>query len=154
MSVGFVTLWENHPGKYARPCNFDNQCAIRMGIALEKSGVDLSTYKGARCWYDEHKHILRAQELANWISRQNDLFGIKEEHKNVTYEDFIDRNGIVFIQDGWGATDHIDLWNGNRRIMKGGGSDYFSKGRAVWFWELGLFGIKIDNSFMANFKKT
>lgn len=42
--------------------------------------------------------------------------------------------GIVFIKDGWGATDHIDLWNGF--MMKAGDSSYFSLGKEVWVWEI------------------
>lgn len=146
MKIGFITLWTNHPG-YTRPCNFDNQCAIRMGVALEKSGIDLSSFKGARCWHNHTpRHILRAQELATWMSKKEEIFGKKEEFKNVTYEDFQGKHGIVFIQDGWGPTDHIDLWNGVRCIMKAGGSDYFAKGKAVWFWELSLFGGDLARS--------
>lgn len=44
------------------------------------------------------------------------------------------RKGIVFIKDGWGATDHIDLWNG--AAMKAGFQNYFALGKEVWFWEL------------------
>jgi Type VI secretion system (T6SS), amidase effector protein 4 len=62
----FNELWLNHPGRNRRPCNFTNQCAIRMGIALQKTNVNMSTFKGAKCWHGhEPKHILRAQELAD-----------------------------------------------------------------------------------------
>lgn len=75
----FKELWENHPTVKSRrddaPCKvngkraFDNQCAIRLGQALTESGIDLNTFKGARCWHS-HKpaHILRAEELAKWLS--------------------------------------------------------------------------------------
>lgn len=69
----------------------------------------------------------------------------------MTYEDFLDKRGIVFIQNGWGGTDHIDLWNGTSCVMKGGSRDYFSRGRAVWFWELGLFGGIPTPPFMIEF---
>lgn len=42
--------------------------------------------------------------------------------------------GIVFIKNGWGSTDHIDVWNGTS--MKGGSSDCFTYGQEVWLWEL------------------
>jgi hypothetical protein len=138
--VKFNDLWDKHPGWNATPCNFENQCAVRMGVALSNSKVDLKTFEGARCWFDHKpKHILRAQELANWISKQSELFGEKTEYKrkdfpNMSYSDFSGKKGIVFIQDGWGATDHIDLWNGYE--MKAGEAAYFSKGVAIWFWRL------------------
>ena len=133
--LSFNELWSNHPGRNSRPCNFPNQCAIRMGIALQKSNANLNSFNGAKCWHGhEPKHILRAQELANWINGKTDYFGTKKIYKNVTNSDFSGKKGIVFIKDGWGATDHIDLWNGS--IMKGGLSEYFSKGKEVWFWNI------------------
>ena len=139
----FSILWGNHP--YPRsPCDtktFTNQCAIRMGVALEKSGIDTRSfdtmYPKRRCYpgfKHEPRHILAAHELANWMKSKKQIFGIPEFYKNVTSKDFLNRKGIVFIKDGWGATDHIDLWNGV--MMKGGFPTYFSQGKEVWFWEL------------------
>ena len=82
----------------------------------------------------DSRHILRAQELADWITRNPGYFGSREIFKDVTYEKFLGKKGIVFVKDGWGATDHIDIWDGTN--MKGGHSDYFSKGREIWFWDL------------------
>lgn len=79
----FNKLWKFHPGR-SFPCNrlkFENQCAIRMGEALRLSNVDLSSFKGAKCWEkheDKIKHILRAQELANWIDKNPHVFEIKQ----------------------------------------------------------------------------
>lgn len=43
--------------------------------------------------------------------------------------------GIVFIKDGWGATDHIDVWNSSE--LKGGETEYFlSSWKEIWFWQL------------------
>lgn len=38
--------------------------------------------------------------------------------------------------NGWGTTDHIDVWNG--KTMKGGSADWVNKGDEVWFWETSL----------------
>lgn len=134
--VSFAKLWANHPGVNSSPCEFANQCAIRMGVALHKSGVSLSSFRGARCWHGHNpKHILRAQELANWIKENPRNFGTRTVHRKVTYSNFSGKRGIVFIKDGWGATDHIDIWDG--ATMKGGFTDYFAKGKEVWFWKLG-----------------
>lgn len=142
-SVQFHSLWRHHPYPDS-PCDretFRNQCAIRMGVALEKAGVDTSSfdamYPDRRCYPGfEHapRHILAAQELANWIKGNPNVFGRAEKHVRTTSEDFAGRKGIVFIKNGWGATDHIDLWNGS--MMRGGFANYFSLGKEVWFWEL------------------
>src|SRR5688572_8889223 len=82
------TLWDNHPYP-ASPCStelFANQCAIRMGTALEKSGIDTTSfntmYPRRRCCsaypsLKHHKpgHIMAAQELANWIDKNPKIFG-------------------------------------------------------------------------------
>jgi len=132
-------LWDAHPYP-ASPCDrnlFVNQCAIRMGVALHNAGVDLGSFGGARCYpglKHSPRHVLRAQELANWLSGQVSLVGKVHRYSKVTHSDFMGRSGIVFIQDGWGPTDHIDVWDGSG--MKAGSPDYFARGKAVWFWEL------------------
>lgn len=134
-------LWDSHPYPNT-PCDtrlFGNQCAIRLGIALSAAGADLSSFTGARCYRDlrhSPRHILRAQELANWLVKQILLVGPAKKYTRVTHAAFSGKRGIVFIMNGWGATDHIDVWIGTQ--MKGGSPDYISRGREVWFWELPL----------------
>ena len=142
-TVQFNKLWENHPYPET-PCDeeaFPNQCAIRMGISLEASNVDTRSfdvmYPKRRCYpgfKHSPRHILAAQELANWIKNNKVIFGSVKIYKNVTHEDFRDRKGIVFVKNGWGSTDHIDVWNGN--AMRGGLPNYFSLGKEIWFWDL------------------
>lgn len=48
-----------------------------------------------------------------------------------------DRRGMIFIKNGWGTTDHIDLWNGYTAELRSGNATYFNKGEEVWFWEIG-----------------
>ena len=81
--VDFKTLWDNHPGT-AKPCDselFGNQCAIRMGIALRKSGIGLSDYRGKLCneyaKLSDHVpgHTRGAQDLANVFYRNPKLLG-------------------------------------------------------------------------------
>lgn len=138
-SIAFRRLWDAHPYPN-NPCDtthFENQCAIRMSVALRAVGVDLSSFTGARCYpglAHSPRHVLRAQELADWLAGQVTLVGNVERRGPSTHADFMGRRGIVFIQDGWGPTDHIDVWDGSS--MKGGRPDYFARGKAVWFWEL------------------
>ena len=72
--VSFAKLWENHPtGDF--PCKdtggnraYENQCAIRMGVTFDESGVGTKSFNGARCWHSHMpSHILRAEELAIWL---------------------------------------------------------------------------------------
>jgi hypothetical protein len=139
--ISFKELWDNHPYPN-NPCDtthFTNQCAIRMGVALDKSGVNMDSFNGAKCYpgfKHNPKHILRAQELANWLKNQKAIVGKVKTYRNVTSADFKKKKGIVFIKNGWGATDHIDVWDGKKMKMKGGSPSYFSLGKEVWFWEL------------------
>ena len=55
-SIKAKTIWDNHPYPIS-PCSkkhFSNQCAIRMGVALEKSGIDTKSfdtmYPNRRCY--------------------------------------------------------------------------------------------------------
>lgn len=141
----FSKLWKYHVGK-GYPCErtkFQNQCAIRMGEALRLSNVDLSSFHGAKCW-EKHQnkieHILRAQELADWIDKKPNIFGSKKvfnrkDNKNITSRNFWHVKGIIFFQDGWGPTDHIDLWDGTQ--LKGGALNYFtSDWKSIWVWQL------------------
>lgn len=112
------------------------------GVAFEESGIDTRSfdklYPNRRCYKGlDHspKHILAAQELATWMTKNEPIFGKVKKLKGVTSADFQGKKGIVFIMNGWGATDHIDIWDGSR--MKGGSTNYFSLGEEVWFWKLG-----------------
>ena len=75
-----------------------------MGVALAGAGVSLSSFGGARCWLKHSpKHILRAQELADWIASQRTTFGAVTKYTKVTSADFAGKTGLVFIKDGWGG---------------------------------------------------
>ena len=53
----FDRFWSNHPSLQTppenQPCetkgisNHDNQCVIRLGIAMTASGISLASYRGA-----------------------------------------------------------------------------------------------------------
>jgi len=132
----------NEPNLY--PCSnnekkpyFDNQCAIRMGEDFRSSGVDLSSFTGEKCWFKEHdyQHILRAEELANWMKNAPLWFG--EMKKIINSAEIASKTGIVFFKDFWGpgnTGDHIDLWNGKNTAT--GSNTSFTRSKEVWFWEI------------------
>ncbi|MGD8910412.1 MAG: type VI secretion system amidase effector protein Tae4 [Chromatiales bacterium] len=149
--TSFKKMWDNHPtGEY--PCRdssgkkaFTNQCAIRMGVAFDKAGVSTNSFKGARCWHGHApKHILRAEELANWLKgpfspfRKIEIFDAANGFRRIS-----GRRGVIFFKDYYGHNgqgDHIDLWNGSRLTeFLSWFHFFFTDGRhyvkaKVWFW--------------------
>ncbi len=145
----FQTLWQNHPVNKSgdsHPCKdqngnfcFANQCAICMGIALEDSGISLSSYTGTKCW-QHSKHTLRAEELGEWLKTQSDKVGKFQSFKpGKKAESFIQgKRGIVLFRNFWGSNnqgDHIDLWNGSE--LANGSTEYFARSQEVIFWHTG-----------------
>jgi len=151
----FADFWKNHPSNGSPPDNepctrrngssaFTNQCVIRMGVALTRSGVDLSPFRGAFCWHGHGKtHPLRVEEFKHYIDSRDALFAPYyaqkyKKQKNghqVTYRKFLGRTGIVVFRNFWGSGnrgDHIDLWNGSRQAH--GDLDYFERSQEIWFW--------------------
>lgn len=151
--ITFKKLWGNPPdveGADHSPCRktdgdskFDNQCAIRVGVALIKSGVSTSRLRGinhegkmanlAHCWGEGHAkslgHTFRAEDLARALEHTY-IQGINKVEK-INAKDFnkklLGKTGIIFFKDYWQrepggiketfrnrSGDHIDLWNGNR----------------------------------------
>lgn len=160
VNLGFGKLWDNHPNishNEMQPCrrednvpNFGNQCAIRMGTCLTRSNL-LKNYDGVQCWFGHsgQGHTLRARELALWIRNHPSTFGPAEIKTNVSWQDYVNRTGIIFCQNFWGENnqgDHIDLWDGTGEFMGGGsfswegpamasgGLDYIERSEDVWFW--------------------
>jgi hypothetical protein len=166
----FSTLWINHPTVNGNqlPCrtngisNFENQCAIRMGICLKKSGVLPSQLRGAitcnqagRTGHTgEDMHYIRANEVANALASAS-VPGLGPMFKLSNPKDFANeiggKTGIIYFQDYWYRTtdlltgrptgDHIDLWNGWRTTAKillpwfswlGG----YDRSGQIWFWEV------------------
>jgi hypothetical protein len=50
-------------------------------------------------------------------------------------EEILGRTGVIFFRDGWGATDHIDVWDGEALV--GGFPSYFDADfKELWFWDV------------------
>ena len=104
----FDSLWKNHPTVESLiddfPCKkngskaFENQCAIRMGVAFGKSGINMDSFKGAKCWYGHNpSHILRAEELANWLKSPFSPYKQRIEFEGVNgFDSIFGKKGIVF----------------------------------------------------------
>jgi len=134
-AVKFETLWANYPksdpcvnAKTGKPpTGYSNQCAMRVGSALAKSGVSFETFKGNRCPNSEKRTglVAGAQDLANWLgpSRFEGCPKGEEYTGKTVFDKISGRTGIIFLANYWqrpGETgdtrtgDHIDLWNGSR----------------------------------------
>ncbi len=180
--IEFKDLWRGHPinESLSTPCIapkdivnlenkpvskgfpvFLNQCAIRMGIALRRAGVQPSQISGcAYCHVHPRSemHFINATALARAIARAN-IAGVgplekySGEDAAKFYPKIFGRTGIMFIQDYWHRSgergrqptgDHIDIWNGYRSSSKWlmewfswlGYYSNYAGAREIWFWEV------------------
>ena len=155
----FSALWNNHPNiKSEEPLldkeEYENQCAINLYAALERSDVDITTFHGQLSWQkDKPKYAIRAQEVADWLATPNGIIAgrVQKFSGKNAFDRIKGKKGIIFFQNYHGAGrqgDHIDLWNGSRlthlfswlRIqlhvsLEGRWSDY-RKAESVWFWSV------------------
>lgn len=150
--MNFKDLWKNHPSNNddLNPCldddnypNFENQCAIRMGVALKRSNFSMSGYTGQRCWHHPKNccHTLRVEELLKYLLRKlpSDTMIVRDRKGGelINADDFEGKTGIIIFQNFWGSWnqgDHIDVWNGEE--MTHGDIDYFERSEKVLFWEI------------------
>lgn len=101
---------------------YGNACALRMSIALNKSGLIISN-KNAKGFYlingenKEYKFIIRVNELIEFLKKQ---FGKPEysfAHNNEAKvpKEIIGKKGVIYFKvEGWkDANGHVDMWNGN-----------------------------------------
>lgn len=132
-AVTFAKLWESYPSghpyvdpKTGRPPpGFDNQCAIKVSVAIHGAGIEMKSFSGANIKMNGLKTAIVAEQLAAWLKLQP-FCGLPTAPENVTGKDWQDqirgRTGIVFFANYWkrpGETtrptgDHIDLWNKTR----------------------------------------
>lgn len=178
--VEFKHLWRGHPinESVQTPCIapddltnlegrmirrgfpvFANQCAIRMGVALRRAGVQPEQITGcADCAVHGrvHMHYINAAQLANAIERAK-LPGVGPREvyigadANAFYPKMFGRTGIMYIQDYWQRStdrpgsptgDHIDVWNGYRSSAKWlmewfswlGYYSNYAQAKQIWFW--------------------
>lgn len=167
--ASFSDLWKNFPEKEsikARCTNkqptsnkpFSDYCAILMSECLIRSGIDISAYKGARCWsHAGKKHILLAEDLALGLkSSVPSGFKTMKKINPGAFQDELDgKTGVIFFKDYWQrgkesfenrSGDHIDLWNKDKitsssMLIRGvleflGRVSDLNKSKEIWFWEV------------------
>jgi hypothetical protein len=154
--IKFSTLLSNHPKE--TPCAVTDRCAIRMAIALDKSGVSFAGYPGRKrppCG------IVRAQELADWLAGAKRFAGQGKQEKMAGSDwqgRVKGRSGMIFFKDYWKRDsdgrnvttgDHIDLWTGWKLttwwspirlyvpfMRRTRWYSDLNRSKAVWFWEV------------------
>lgn len=165
----FENLWNNYPEKNKvkgyctnkqRDSNkpFEDYCAIMMSECFIRSGIDMSLFKGNRCWSHQGKrHMLLAEDLANGLKlNPPPSFGMLEKiHPGSFQSALSNRTGVIFFKDYWRrgsesfnqrSGDHIDLWNKREITSSGmyirslleflGRVSDLNKSREIWFWEV------------------
>lgn len=137
----FVKMWQSYPypptTKRSKD-GYENECAIRMSIALIGAGISFGDYtepKSSEGW------ARGAESLATWLWRRrlgrpkiyNSTPSFKEKAANL--------DGIVFFKDCFIRSgqskklgDHIDLWNRGTTLSW---NDPNNKAEQVWFWTFG-----------------
>lgn len=161
-TVLFSGLWAAYPagtpyvdantGK--PPPGFENQCAIRLSVALHRVGVGMDSFRGkGQIRLDGKRTAVLAEELSDWL-RRNSISGVGSP-ETITGADWQKkirrRRGIVAFRNYWmrdGQTHptggHIDLWNGYR--LTGGGvypvlinfaRFFFEVSSSLWHSDLG-----------------
>jgi len=117
----FKIIKDNYPkdnpdGSHAHPSKdgYKNQCAIRVGYALNKSGVDISSYDPTNQTSEGYPRWSRG--LAMWL-RSNWKKGAQ---------------GLIYLAPPKGSTvGHIDMIYGGGKT----GSGYYSASE-VWYWPI------------------
>lgn len=113
----FAAIWDHHPNVTGEDplldkATYENQCAINLYAALQRAGVNVSTFTGQLSWQkDRPKYAIRAQEVADWLASPAKPLPSKIEK--------------------FGGKDAIYARIGSFGL----GSDYRDANR-VWFWAL------------------
>jgi Type VI secretion system (T6SS), amidase effector protein 4 len=165
--INFQRLWNNHPlnqnPPVSHPCRvpvtnadaYPHECSIKMSVALMGAGVNMSLCPKTRCDYrrfaGHENHIIRAQELADWLASPTVLGTPQkylqpkkqnlEEYKKSALWNVSGKTGIVFFQNFWGQGnqgDHLDVWNEQMMSgdFQGANINYFTRAPHIWFWEI------------------
>lgn len=135
--VKFSDLWAGYPSSkpYVNsktgevPSGYENQCAIKVSVALVAAGEKLTSFKGAVVTVNREKAAVRAQELVTWLKKER-IPGRPLMPESIAGADWQSkikkRTGIVYFADYWlrpgektPSGDHIDLRNGSRLTASG-----------------------------------
>lgn len=120
---------------------YDNTCAIRVSLALIKSGVEVRGRMKINKGTHKGKLIEPGQARLSNLLATNFYFGTPEKYKTADAESSIRlRSGVIAFWriPGYlgGAGGHIDIVAPERGGVRGCGSQCFWNSSEVWFWPL------------------
>ena len=133
-------ILENYPDKNVKYCPHkwvENECAVRLGIALQNAKVDISRSDDYR---DIHTHDPSpqihqpgARALADYLEVTLGSPRILDHPVGWTPVDFIDREAIIYFahpnRGGNLGFGHIDVISGGKIGSK------FYENKKIWIWE-------------------
>ena len=108
--VAFSQLWESYPSGHPYvnqktgkpPEGYDNQCAIKVSVAIHGAGVEMKSFKGDYIMLNGRKAASSATQLASWLKLQP-FCGLPKQPENVTGKDWQDkiknRTGIIYFEN-------------------------------------------------------
>ncbi|XUY29437.1 type VI secretion system amidase effector protein Tae4 [Agrobacterium sp. rho-8.1] len=160
MRVNFDTLYANYPSSdvsrgthvsqkdlfkemgwddFIGNPNYNNTCAIRVSIALVKSGVNIvpSSHKIQKGPFAGKGVQVSMRRLADLLA-QNNYLGRHEDYTPATAQNGIGaRKGVVAFNDipGYSGGGHIDLVLGGADATQCGSHCYYNS-KTIWFWPL------------------
>lgn len=120
---------------------YANTCAIRVNLALIKSGINVRGRMAIKKGPHKGKLIEPGQAKLSIVIAEIPLFGVSEKFKSADAEKGIGhRRGIVsfwrvpgYLNDRGGHIDLVSPALGGIQIC---GSSCFWNSQEVWFWEL------------------
>ncbi|MDR2275041.1 MAG: type VI secretion system amidase effector protein Tae4 [Sphingobacterium sp.] len=147
----FPRIYANYPKPYtSKPCNagYEDQCAIRMSMALMNSGITLENVQNysnrGGDTYCKHGHVLGASNLMKHIStlrfwkKRTVYDGTKQRVYDIVrgktgilyFENFVERiNGVSLRRTNHM---HIEVWDG-RTLVSGFDIQMFDAATIVFF---------------------
>lgn len=154
----FVVLWASYPSAYPfvnpktgkPPPGYENQCAIKVSVAIHGIGVQMKSFRGAAEKVNGLPVALLASQLAAWLKLQP-FCGLPKAPENVAGDNWQakirGRTGIVHFADYWARNeseraidkptgDHVDLWN-RSRLTATGRSFFSTLGRRLGIGSVG-----------------
>lgn len=161
-AADFAKLWASYPSGHPYvdpstgkpPPGYENQCAIKVSMAIHGVGIEMKSFRGAAVTMNGFKTAIVATQLAAWLKLQP-FCGLPKEPEDITGKSWQDtikgRTGIIYFENYWrcaGETrtatgDHIDLWNGSRMTTNAANNvRRFGLSRVQWLpWPLDSFNF-------------
>ena len=111
-AVEFAKLWASYPSSPAfvdpktgkPPPGYENQCAIKVSVAIHGVGVEMKSFRGGAEKVNGLPAALLAFKLAAWL-KQQPFCGLPKSPDKVTGADrqnkIRGRTGIVYFADYW-----------------------------------------------------